>query len=196
MPLKPALLSLLLIFTSTQSGMAAIDIYMRIVGATEFADVSASSAFANDGFFPIGSVELGVENTISIDSTTSGGGAGRAIFKELVISKWPGKVSTDIFSKLVSGRHYNEVEIIMVRSGSTFDPKAPPYVMTFGMKLVMAQSLDYSVSDGDEIPREQIVLQFGAIRVRYYETDPRTGATTISSEAVWSRVKNLAAYEV
>lgn len=194
MTLKPILLSLLLIFTCTQSGMA-VDIYMRIVGQNQFADPNIPEALSRDGFFRLGSVSIGVENVVNIGSISTGGGAGKAIFKELQITKWPGKVSTDIFKKLVTGSHYQEVEIIMVRR--TIDLGAPiSYVMTFGMKLVMAQSLDYSVSEGDDIPEEQIVLQFGAIRVRYYEVDPKTGASTKYFEEVWSRVLNNASYSV
>ena len=192
MNMKAALFSLLLTFAGTLNGMAAIDAYMRIVGETGFSETGTPANLSSLGFFPLGSVSIGVKNTVSIGTTSGGAGAGKATFKELTISKAPGKVSTDIFRKLVRGDHYQEVEIILVRSGVNTGGQIP-YVMTFGLKLVMAQDLDYSVSDGDDVPEEKIVLQYGAIRVRYYKQDV-AGVTTLDSEEVWSRVLNTATY--
>ena len=193
--MKAALFSVLLTFAGTLNGLADIEAYMRIVGQTAFAEEGVPEELAGQGFFPLGSVEIGVENTVSIGSTSGGGGAGRAKFKALKIRKRPGRVSTDLFKKLVLGAHYDEVEIVLVRGGVA--PGATPArVMTFGLKLVMAQSLDYNVADGAAAPDEALVLQFGAIRMRNYAYNPETGESTPAGEEVWSQVLNNASFNV
>lgn len=190
--MKAVILSLILSIAGSLNGMAAVEAYMRIVGEPTFVEQGVPSGLVKEGFFPLGSVSIGVENTVSIGSISAGGGAGKASFKSLILTKAPGRVSTDLFKKLVSGNHYDEVEIVLLRSGG--DPLAPtPYVMTFGLKLVMAESLDFQVSEGDDKPLEVVKLQFGAIRIRYYKQDAK-GGVILGSEEVWSRVLNRPEY--
>ncbi|MEP4079843.1 type VI secretion system tube protein Hcp [Haloferula sp.] len=173
-----------------------IDVYMRILGQTGFADENMSVSLTEGGFFKIGAVQIGVENTINFGSTGGGSTTGKAVFKELRISKTRNQVSTDFFRKLVSGDHYDDVEIILIRSGG--DPSGHyehRLVMKFEMKLVLAESLDFSVSEGDSEVEEELVLQFGAIRVGYYKED-ETGRAIRDSEAVWSRISNTAVFSV
>ncbi|WP_193215138.1 type VI secretion system tube protein Hcp [Luteolibacter marinus] len=193
--MKAVLLSLLLSFAGTLCGRADIEAYMRIVGQTAFAEEGVPEELAGQGFFPLGSVEIGVENTVNIGSASGGAGAGRAKFKPLKIRKRPGRVSTDLFKKLVTGGHYDEVEIVLVRGGLA--PGAPPsLVMTFGLKMVVAAALDYNVTDGDAAPDEAVELQFGAIRMKNYTYDPQTGESTPAGEEVWSQVLNNATFNV
>lgn len=99
------------------------------------------------------SLEIGAENNINIGSISGGGGAGKATFKELTLTKYPDANTTELFSLLAEGRHMDDLRI---SHGNVI----------WDLKLVMVQ--DYSSSatagrGGTQV--ETWVLQFGAMRL-------------------------------
>ena len=94
----------------------AFDSFMYFKGS----DVSGETLdkdYAKEGAFEILSFEMGAENNINIGSISSGGGAGKATFKELTITKKTDTSSCAIFSKLCEGNHFDDAIIVLRRSG-------------------------------------------------------------------------------
>ncbi|MEP1586334.1 MAG: type VI secretion system tube protein Hcp [Tateyamaria sp.] len=144
--------------------------------------------------FEILSFEIGAENNINIGSISGGGGAGKATFKELTVTKKTDTASCGLFTRLVEGGHIQDVHIELRRSGGAPGVSGTT-VLKFDFKLVMIQDISWSGSDGDDICEETLVMQYGAMKVEYSTQDIK-GAMKKHSDAMWSRIKNKAALEV
>ncbi|MGJ8723312.1 MAG: type VI secretion system tube protein Hcp [Roseibacillus sp.] len=137
--------------------------------------------------------EFGAENNINIGSISTGGGAGKATFKELTITANIGDTHTPQMLKyLVEGDHMDEAIITARRSSG--GPAGGTDLFRISMKLVMFQDISITATDGDQ-SLLTAVLQFGAIKVETIElkANGTTGATT---DMEWSRVLNTANYAV
>ena len=83
-----------------------------VVGETQ------DDAMKKEKAFEIISFEIGAENNINIGSMTSGGGAGKATFKEFTITKKTDTASAAMFSKLCEGAHFDDMVVELRRSGA------------------------------------------------------------------------------
>jgi len=162
----------------------------KIKGETQDKDYGPKGKKA----FEIISFEIGAENNINIGSISSGGGAGKATFKELTITKKTDTSSTELFRQLVSGNHFKDMTIDLRRSGGTSKGSGLVF-LKFEFKLVMLQDISWSGSDGDDICEETIVLQYGAMKVTY-TAQKADGGKGDESDAEWSRVLNQANFAV
>lgn len=150
--------------------------------------------YKDKGAFEIISFELGAENTINIGSVTSGGGAGKATFKEFTITKKTDTASCGLFTALVTGKHFQDLTIDLRRSGEAANISGGVF-MKFDFRLVMVQDISWSGSDGDDICEETVIFQYGAIEITY---KPQTmkGQMQNGSQTRWSRVLNQATLSV
>lgn len=146
--------------------------------------------------FEIMSFEIGAENNINIGSISGGGGAGKATFKELTITKKTDTASTELFKHLCGGAHFGDMIIDLRRSGGSSAASGAVF-LKWEFKLVMIQDISWSGSDGDDICEETVVIQYGAMKVSY-TPQMSSGApdTTNAKDAEWSRVLNEANFSV
>src|SRR6056297_2754961 len=142
-----------------------------------------------EGAFEILSFEIGAENNINIGSISSGGGAGKATFKELTLTKKTDGGSCELFSNLCKGTHFDDMHIVLRRSGG--GTGSGETFLKWDFKLVMVQDISWSGSDGDDVCEETVIFQYGAMKVTYFKqgTD---GKHKQDSSAEWSRVLNKA----
>ncbi|MBC2836435.1 Hcp family type VI secretion system effector [Paragemmobacter straminiformis] len=147
------------------------------------------------GAFEIISFELGAENTINIGSMSSGGGAGKATFKEFTITKKTDTASTALFGALCLGTHFDDVVVELRRSGTA--SRTDQLFMRFTMKMVLVQDISWSGSDGDDVCEETVIMQYGAIKIEYIP-QKKDGAHDMGkkSETKWNRVRNLATDDI
>jgi len=165
-----------------------------ITGESQDPNIMADASLPTQPFEVI-SFELGAENNINIGSISSGGGAGKATFKEFNVTKKTDSASCVLFNKLCTGKHFTDAILVLRRSGAD-DKKSGGVFLKFEMKLVMVQDIGWSGSDGDDICEESVVLQYGAIQITYLKQD-KTGAHEVTSpQGVWSRVLNMADFAV
>lgn len=140
----------------------------------------------------ISSFSFGAENNINFGSMT--GGAGKATFKEFEITKQTDAASCDLFTNLVLGKHFPEAKIELRRSGASTDASGDVF-MTFTFTMVMVQDITWSGSDGDDVPTETVIFQYGAIKIEYKKQNA-DGSLTSAGKAMWSRVLNKATDKV
>lgn len=148
---------------------------------------------SGEGAFEIVSFEIGAENNINIGSMTGGGGAGKATFKELTVTKKTDTSSAELFAMLCSGKHFDDMVIELRRSGMA--AKSGDGFLKWEFKQVMLQDISWSGSDGDDVCEETLVIQYGAMKVSYKPQD-KTGKMGEPKTAEWSRVKNIASLAV
>ena len=172
----------------------AFDAFMYIPGEKKLEGETQDEVMSGKKAFEISNFEIGAENNINIGSVSSGGGAGKASFKELVITKKTDTASCGLFSKLCEGGHIDDVHIVLRRSGGAAGSSGSTFLQ-FDFKLVMIQDITWSGSDGDDVCQETVVLQYGAMKVTYSAQDQK-GKMSVSGDAMWSRVKNNASLSV
>lgn len=172
----------------------SFDAFMYIPAEEKLKGETQDESFSEKNAFEIMSFEIGAENNINIGSISAGGGAGKATFKELTVTKKTDTSSCGLFTRLVEGGHIQDVFIELRRSGGAAGASGATF-LKFDFKLVMLQDIAWSGSDGDDICEETLVLQYGAMKVEYFKQDI-TGQMATHSTALWSRVKNKAALEV
>ncbi|MEM1431681.1 MAG: type VI secretion system tube protein Hcp [Pseudomonadota bacterium] len=149
----------------------------------------------DNGAFEILSFEIGAENNINIGSITGGGGAGKATFKELNVTKKTDTCSCALFMKLCEGKHFDEMVIELRRSGAA-DGVSGKTFLKWQFQLVMVQDISWSGSDGDDICEETVVFQYGAMKVEYWAQDAQGKMNQTPLKGEWSRVLNEANFAV
>jgi type VI secretion system secreted protein Hcp len=131
---------------------------------------------------------------LNIGSKSGGAGAGKVQFKEFSVEKTTDNGSAGLFRTCCSGGHYNDVELVLRRSGGDKLKSGTPFLV-YKFKLVAVKDITWSGSDGDDVPNENVVFEFGAIQIEYTQqkTDGSKGATDTQK---WSRVKNANEFSV
>ena len=147
-------------------------------------------AMKSEGAFEILSFEIGAENNINIGSITSGGGAGKATFKELTITKKTDTASCAMFSALCEGRHFADMIIVLRRSGG-MTGRSGGVFLKWEFKGVMLKDISWSGSDGDDVCEESIVIEYAAMKVTYTQ-QMADGTDGAQSSGEWSRTTNTA----
>ncbi len=97
--------------------------------------------------------------------TGGGGGAGKANFQDISVTKWVDLASPLLMLYCASGDHFPEA-VLTIRKAS--GSKAPPLeYMKITMEKVMVTSVSTGGSGGEDRLTENISLNFQAIRVEY-----------------------------
>jgi type VI secretion system secreted protein Hcp len=176
----------------------AFDAFMYFNDSSKISGETQDDTMKKKGAFELRSFDFGAENTINIGSDTGGAGAGKATFKEFKITKRTDTASCAIFENLCMGTHFDEAFIELRRSGGGSGGSGKTFMM-FHFKLVMVQDFSWNGADGDDVLEEEIVFQYGAIKLEYsMQTAKGTmqKAPGNQGETKWSRVLNKAIYEV
>lgn len=160
----------------------------KILGESQDETMKAENAFE------ISTFEIGATNTINIGSISGGGGAGKADFKPLSITKKTDTASTQLFSKLCEGKHFDDMVIELRRSGGSAGKSGDGF-LKWEFKLVMIADIAWSGSDGDDVCEETIELHYGAVKVSYRK-QKQDGSMEAPKTSEWSRVKNQANFAV
>ena len=166
----------------------------KVKGETQDEQFGAKGKAPLQHGFEILSFEIGAENNINIGSISGGGGAGKATFKELTVTKKTDTGSTDLFHQLCVGKHFDDAHIVLRRSGHEENASGGNFLQ-WDFKLVMVQDISWSGSDGDDVCEETVVFQYGAMKVTYKPQDAQ-GKNQDAKVAEWSRVKNKASLVV
>lgn len=174
----------------------AFDAFMtlEVNSGTEVKGETQDAVYKDKGAFEVLSFEIGAENNINIGSISSGGGAGKATFKELTVTKKTDLASCALFSNLCQGEHFKSATLDLRRSGGSAGASGKPF-LKWKFSFVMVQDISWSGSDGDDICEETLVLQYGAMKVDYI-SQKADGTDGDAKDASWSRIKNEASEAV
>jgi len=143
------------------------------------------------GCFEIKEFTFGAENTLNITSATGGAGAGKATFKEFKVKKQTDTATPYLLQTLGLGGHYDVVQLFIRKSGAAAATglSGQAYIV-FPFGMVAVKSLEWAGAEGDDVPTEDVVFEFGELVVSYYpqlptgmlDAKPRTGS--------WSKLTN------
>lgn len=170
------------------------DAFLYFPGTSNMEGESQDEIMKGEKATEILSFEIGAENNINIGSISGGGGAGKATFKELNVTKKTDTMSCELFAKLVDGKHFPDMVIELRRSGGAAGKSGDGF-LKWEFKLVMLQDITWSGSDGDDVCEETLVIQYGAMKVSYRK-QKIDGTMDKPKTAEWSRTKNQAVLAV
>lgn len=118
----------------------------------------------------------------------SGGGSGKANFKDLQIEKYVDASTADLLKYATEGKHFDTAKIIVRKSGGD----SPLEYLTIELKKVLVSSVDMMGQKGDERLRELVTLNFAEVKVTY-RTQNEQGAKGADKNFAWNIAANKAA---
>ena len=167
------------------------DIFLKLVGAADGAAVKGEGRDeqypGSEGWFALNSFSLGIENTVTLGSASGGAGAGKAAFMDLELEKPLDSASPTMFQALASGKRFDSAQLVVRRGGGTEVPEA---YLVYEFKVVYLSSQKWSGSDGDDVPGESVRMIYGALKITYKPSDPKTGKPGSPIEGKWNGIEN------
>ena len=131
------------------------------------------------------SFSLSSENPPSIGSTTTATGSGKVRFNPLQVEKSIDRLSPFLFAISASGAHFPSIQLFVRKAGSA---TTKPY-LAYEFSTAFVSRIDWSGSDGDDAPAEQIEFMYGALTLGYYPQQP-DGSLGKLVKSGWSEVTN------
>lgn len=92
----------------------------------------------------------------------AGGGAGKASFQDISITKYVDKASATLMAKLATGDHVNKARLTVRKAGKT-----PLEYVIIEMEKVMITSYSTGGSGGEDRLTENVTLNFAKVTVKY-----------------------------
>lgn len=99
--------------------------------------------------------------------TGGGGGAGKASFQDLSITKWVDKASPVLQLFCATGEHIKEATLVVRKAGST-----PLEYILLKMTELMVTSVSTGGSGGEDRLTENVTLNFAKVEFKYVEQKP------------------------
>ncbi len=103
-----------------------------------------------------------------------GGGAGKVNIQDLSITKRYDKSSPQLFMRCATGQHIAKATLSVRKSASSAagTPNTPDDPLVFTMTDVMVSSYQTGVTQGGEVPVDQVSFNFAKIEIAYRAQNP------------------------
>lgn len=120
--------------------------------------------------------------------TGMGGGAGKASFQDISITKWVDNSTATLMNKIAQGGHVATAKLVVRKAGGD----NPLEYVVIDMQQVMITSLSTGGSGGEDQLTENITLNFAKVKTTYTgQTD--TGGKGTAVEFKWNIPENVSA---
>jgi type VI secretion system secreted protein Hcp len=119
--------------------------------------------------------------------TGGGGGAGKANFQDISVTKWIDKSSPVLMLYCANGDHFESAKLTVRKAG-----KDPLEYLTIEMKKVLITSVSTGGSGGEDKLTENVSLNFAEAKVVYKEQKP-DGTEGAAPEFAWDIAANASA---
>ena len=96
-----------------------------------------------------------------------GGGAGKANFQDISVTKWIDKSSAILMLYCANGDHFPKAKLTVRKAG-----KKPLEYLIIEMKKVMITSVSTGGSGGEDRLTENVTLNFAQVQLKYKEQKP------------------------
>lgn len=115
-----------------------------------------------------------------------GGGAGKANFQDISVTKWVDQSSAELMKYCASGDHFPSAKLIVRKAG-----KKPLEYIIIEMTKVMITSVSTGGSGGEDKLTENVSLNFGAVKFSY-QRQKDDGSGEAAKEFPWDIAANTA----
>jgi len=116
-----------------------------------------------------------------------GGGAGKANFQDISVTKYIDKASPVLMQYCANGDHFEKAKLTVRKAGKT-----PLEYLTIEMKKVLITSVSTGGSGGEDRLTENVTLNFREFKVVYTE-QMEDGTKGAQPEVAWNIAENCAA---
>jgi type VI secretion system secreted protein Hcp len=159
----------------------AVDMFLIIEGEIE----GESKDSTHTGAIDVLAWSWGLSNSGTFH-TGGGGGAGKANFQDISVTKWVDNASAELMKYCASGDHFATAKLIVRKAGKT-----PLEYIVIEMTKVMITSVSTGGSGGEEQLTENISLNFAEVKYSYQkQKDDGTGEA--AKEFPWNIEANVA----
>jgi type VI secretion system secreted protein Hcp len=115
-----------------------------------------------------------------------GGGAGKASFQDISVTKWVDKASPVLMLYCANGDHFAKANLVVRKAGKT-----PLEYIKIEMTKVMVTAVSTGGSGGEDKLTENVVLNFSDVKVEYSkQKDDGTGEAPVTF--AWDIAGNVA----
>jgi type VI secretion system secreted protein Hcp len=115
-----------------------------------------------------------------------GGGAGKANFQDISITKYVDQASAELMKYCANGDHFAKAELFVRKAGKT-----PLEYIVIEMKKVMVTSVSTGGSGGEDRLTENITLNFAEVKYSY-KKQKNDGTGEAAKEFPWNIAENAA----
>ena len=115
-----------------------------------------------------------------------GGGAGKANFQDISVTKWIDVASPILMVYCSNGDHFEKAKLTVRKAG-----KKPLEYLIIHMEKVLITSVSTGGSGGEDKLTENVTLNFAKVKVEYKEQKPDGSAGT-TKEYTWDIAANTA----
>ena len=140
----------------------AVDMFLDITGEI---DGEAQDSVHKDEIDVL-AWSWGMSNSGSFH-TGGGGGAGKANFQDISVTKWIDKSSAILMVYCANGDHFTNAKLTVRKAG-----KKPLEYLIIDMEKVMVTSVSTGGSGGEDKLTENVSLNFAKVQVKYKEQKP------------------------
>lgn len=117
--------------------------------------------------------------------TGGGGGAGKANFQDISITKWIDKSSPILMLYCANGDHFTDAKLTVRKAG-----KKPLEYLKISMKDVLITSVSTGGSGGEDKLTENVTLNFRTVKVEYQE-QKSDGSGEAAKTFEWNIAENV-----
>lgn len=137
----------------------AVDLFLVLEGIK---GETMDKAYKSQNGIDVIAYNWGISNTGTFHHG-SGGGAGKANFQDISITKWTDKSTADLMLVCANGKHIPKGTLVCRKAGEN-----PLEYMKISMAKILVSSYSTGSSNGDERPTETITLNFAQVKVEYF----------------------------
>jgi type VI secretion system secreted protein Hcp len=148
----------------------AVDMFLELEGVK-----GESVDKTHKGKIDILSWSWGLSNTGTLHHG-SGGGAGKASFQDITVTKYVDAASPNLMLYCAGGKHFAKGKIIVRKAGDT-----PLEYLTIEFDKVMVAAYQTGGSGGEERISESVTLNFAKVKVEYVTQGEKGGKGTPSA---------------
>lgn len=147
----------------------AVDMFLTIEG--EIAGETKDDKFKDEGggAMDVLAWSWGMSQAGSFHAG-GGGGAGKANFQDISVTKWVDKASPILMLYCANGDHFEKAEITVRKAGKT-----PLEYLKIKMNKVLITSVSTGGSGGEDRLTENVTLNFAEVEVYYVEQTDEGG---------------------
>ncbi|TMM54128.1 Hcp family type VI secretion system effector [Sulfitobacter sabulilitoris] len=162
----------------------ALDMFLIIEG--EISGETQDDKYSKEGGIDVLAWSWGLSQAGSFH-VGGGGGAGKANFQDISVTKWIDKSSPVLMLYTANGDHFPSAKLVVRKAGKT-----PLEYLTITMKKVMITSVSTGGSGGEDRLTENITLNFAEVNIDYIEQTAE-GAEGDKPSFKWDIAKNVPA---
>jgi type VI secretion system secreted protein Hcp len=111
----------------------------------------------------------GLANSGTFHSGT-GGGAGKANFQDISVTKYVDKSTADLMYSCASGKHLSKGTLIVRKAG-----EKPLEYLIYTLEEILVSSVSTGSSEGQERATENVTLNFSKVKMEYKIQDKSGG---------------------